>query len=127
MDPKANSLNWFEICAHDIDRAQHFYEGIFDIKMHRMDMAGQHMAGFPGEPGDGKAHGAVVKSPFHTPSEDGSIIYLNGNPDLSVALDKVHAHGGTVVMPKTKISDDVGYMAMFKDTEGNRVALHSIG
>ncbi|MDB5001388.1 MAG: hypothetical protein JWR76_2465, partial [Mucilaginibacter sp.] len=31
MDPNANALNWFEIPATDIERAQGFYEGIFDM------------------------------------------------------------------------------------------------
>jgi hypothetical protein len=125
MDPNANALNWFEIPAHDIERAQHFYEGIFDMKMERMDMGGQIMAGFPTNQGSGKVGGAVVKSPFHVPSMDGGVIYLNGNPDLAAVLDRVHAHGGNIVMPKTEIGGDVGFMAMFSDTEGNRVALHS--
>lgn len=28
--------------------------------------------------------------------------------------------------PKTKISDEVGYMALFRDTEGNGMAMHSL-
>jgi predicted enzyme related to lactoylglutathione lyase len=50
---------------------------------------------------------------------------LNGNPDLSLPLSKVAAAGGKVVMPKTKISDDIGYMAFFIDPEGNSIGLHS--
>jgi uncharacterized protein len=126
MDTNANALNWFEIPAHDLDRAQHFYQNIFEMTMQRSDIGGMgEMAIFPDEPNSGKVGGAVVKSPFHVPSGEGSIVYLNGNPDLAHVLDRVHGHGGTVVMPKTHISDDIGYMAMFMDTEGNRVALHS--
>jgi len=62
---------------------------------------------------------------MHKPSNDGAKIYLNGNPDLANALSKIEAAGGKIVMPKTKISDDIGYMAFFNDTEGNTVALHS--
>ena len=122
-----NAINWFEIPAHDLDRAQHFYENIFDLKFHRMEMPGSGMAmvGFPTGVNNGKVGGAIVKSPFHTPNADGCVLYLNGNPDLSAVLDRVHSHGGTIVMPKTKIADDIGFMAMFMDTEGNRIALHS--
>jgi uncharacterized protein len=28
-------------------------------------------------------------------------------------------------MPKTKITDEIGYMAGFVDSEGNHIALHS--
>jgi len=31
-----------------------------------------------------------------------------------------------ILVPKTQISEDYGYMAMFIDTEGNRIALHSL-
>lgn len=34
--------------------------------------------------------------------------------------------GGKIVVPKTEISPEYGHMAVFIDTEGNRVALHSV-
>jgi hypothetical protein len=40
-------------------------------------------------------------------------------------LDKVEPAGGKILMPKSLISEHWGYMALFEDTEGNRVALHS--
>lgn len=125
MESSANALNWFEISAHDIDRAQHFYQNIFGMEMQRMDMMGMEMAGFPIDPMSGKVGGALVKSAFHTPSENGVVLYLNGNPDLGTILDRVHGFGGQIAMPKTKISDEIGYMGMFIDTEGNRIGLHS--
>ncbi len=63
---------------------------------------------------------------FYKPSTDGVLVYLNGNPDLQIVLDKIEAAGGKIVMPKTEISPEYGYMALFSDTEGNRVALHSV-
>lgn len=125
MDSSANILNWFEISVNDITRAKKFYETIFSIKLEEMDMMGMKMAMFPYEPMGGKLSGALVQSDMHKPSADGVKIYFNGNPDLDVALSKVAASGGTVVVPKGKISDEVGYMAFFIDTEGNAVALHS--
>ena len=83
------------------------------------------MAYFPAVPGSGKASGALVKSGFHKPSKEGCVIYLNANPDLTAVLEKIEAEGGKILMPKTKITDEVGYMAFFEDTEGNSVALHS--
>jgi hypothetical protein len=38
----------------------------------------------------------------------------------------VEAAGGKVLVPKTQISEDIGYMGVFLDTEGNRIAIHSI-
>ena len=125
MDKSTNSLNWFEIPATDIHRAKKFYEEIFGIEMIHMSMMGMEMAAFPSEPGNGKASGCLCQSPFHKPSQDGSIIYLNANPDMSSILAKVEAAGGKIAMPKTSISPEIGNMAFIIDTEGNRVALHS--
>ncbi|MBI3233973.1 MAG: VOC family protein [Bacteroidetes bacterium] len=125
MTPQVNSLNWFEIAAADINRAQKFYQTIFGIEMPIQEMMGMQMAFFPAEDMNGKVSGALVQGPMHKPSVDGAKIYLNGNPDLDNALGRVEAAGGKVVMPKTKISDEVGYMAFIIDSEGNNVGLHS--
>jgi len=125
MTAKENALNWFEISVSDIGRATKFYETIFDIQLQQQEMMGMKMAFFPYEDMNGKVSGGLVQGPMHKPSADGAKIYLNANPDLSDALSKIEAAGGKVVMTKTKISDEVGYMAFFTDTEGNTVALHS--
>lgn len=125
MTNKENALNWFEISVTDISRAKKFYETIFGIQMDQQEMMGMQMAFFPAEDMNSKVSGGLVQGPMHKPSADGAKIYLNGNPDLSHALSKVEAAGGKVLMPKTKISDDIGYMAFFSDPEGNTVALHS--
>lgn len=124
MTNKDNSLNWFEIPAADIKRATKFYETIFSIEMPQMEMGGS-MAFFPADNRAGKVGGALVQSEMHKTSTDGVIIYLNGNPDLDIALGKVEKAGGKIVMPKTKITDEIGFMAFFIDSEGNKIGLHS--
>ena len=125
MTNKENALNWFEIAVTDIKRATKFYEAIFGIKMEQQEMMGMKMAFFPAENMNGKVSGGLVEGPMHKPSADGAKIYLNGNPDLANALGKIEKAGGKIVMPKTKISDEIGHMAYFVDSEGNTVALHS--
>lgn len=125
MDKSTNALNWFEIPATDIHRAKKFYEDIFGIQMDHQSMMGMEMAMFPYEGGAGKAAGALVQSPMHKPSQDGAVIYLNANPNMDNVISKIGGAGGHVVMPKTAISPEVGHMAFFIDTEGNKVALHS--
>ena len=69
----------------------------------------------------------VFTNGFHKPSStDGPLIYLNGNPDVQNVLDKVEAAGGKIMVPKTEISPDYGFMAVIIDTEGNRIGLHSV-
>lgn len=128
MDKNTNSLNWFEVPALDIVRARTFYETIFNMEMEDMgEMMGMKMAGFPAEMGNGKASGALVEGPMHKPSMDGCVIYLNANPAMDEVIARIETAGGKILMPKTKISDEVGFMAFFVDTEGNKMALHSIG
>jgi predicted enzyme related to lactoylglutathione lyase len=123
-----HAISWFEIPATNIDRATKFYETIFDIKLNPLDMPNIKMRMFPLDDPMKGVGGAVVDSGgFHKPSAtDGPLIYLNGNPDVQNVLNKVEAAGGKIMVPKTQISEEYGYMAVFMDTEGNRIALHSV-
>ncbi len=125
MTSKDNSLNWFEISVSDISRAKTFYGTIFGITMDQQEMMGMKMAGFPSDNMNGKVGGSLVESATHKPSADGAKIYLNANPDMVNVLAKVEQAGGKIVMPKTKISDEIGFMAFIIDTEGNNIGLHS--
>ncbi len=75
--------------------------------------------------GQQEVGGALVEGEGYEPSESGSLVYLNGGPDLAGPLSRVEDAGGAVVVPKTKISDEIGYFAIIKDTEGNKIAFHS--
>ena len=63
--------------------------------------------------------------PGLTPGPHGPLIYLNAGPDVAPVLARVKANGGQVVIDKTLISDDMGYIGVFIDSEGNRVGVHS--
>lgn len=123
-----DAISWFEIPATNLDRAQKFYEAIFDIKLDPIDMPNIKMRMFPVDDPMSGIGGAIVDSGgFHKPSgTDGPLIYLNGNPDLQKILDKVEAAGGKIMLPKTEISPEYGFMGVFFDTEGNRIGLHSV-
>ena len=119
----ANAVNWFELPASNFDRAVDFYTNILGAEMHRANMMGTDMAFFPhGEQGAG---GAVVFGEGYEPTDKGAVVYLNGGEDLAAPLSKVESAGGKVILPKTAIGEN-GYIAHFIDTEGNRVALHSM-
>ena len=122
-----NAISWFEIPAVDLSRAQKFYEAIFGISMIPMDTPQLKMRLFPIEDMMGVGGSLCDSGGFHKPSAtDGPLIYLNANPDLQIVLDKVEKAGGKIIVPKTQISPEYGYMAAFIDTEGNRIALHSV-
>jgi predicted enzyme related to lactoylglutathione lyase len=126
--PFKNAVSWFEIPATDLERAQKFYETIFDVKLIPLDTPNLKMRMFPLEDQMNGVGGSInYAEGFYKPSAtDGPLIYLNANPDVQNILDKIEAAGGKIVVPKTQISPEYGYMAVFIDSEGNRMALHSV-
>jgi len=122
-----NAISWFEIPAANLDRAQKFYETIFDIQMIPLDMPQLQMRMFPVENPMSIGGALCYSGDFYKPSaEAGPLVYLNANPDVQNILDKIETAGGKIIIPKTEISPEYGHMAVFIDTEGNRVALHSV-
>ena len=119
----ANVINWFEIPAANYERAVKFYTAVMGSDMHHNEIMGTKMAFFNNE-NDGVS-GAVCAGEGYTPSSEGAKIYLSGGEDLADPLSRVESSGGKVLVPKTKISDEIGFFAVFVDTEGNQVAFHS--
>jgi uncharacterized protein len=120
-----NSINWFEIPATDFARAKKFYEAVLDIKMDEMPFPNGKYGIFPADMQNGGVGGGLMQSAGFNPSKDGTVVYLNGGEDLSTPLSRIESAGGKIIMPKTSIGQN-GFMAQFIDTEGNRVALHSM-
>ncbi|UII31251.1 VOC family protein [Fulvivirga ulvae] len=125
---KRNTMNSFisifEIPATDISRAITFYQAILGIQIEKLDMPEMQMGIFPYE--DQAVTGVIIKAEGYLPSADGVTIYLNGGNNLQTILDKVEENGGKVIVPKTPHADDSGYFALFHDSEGNKMGLHSI-
>ncbi|MBL7998037.1 MAG: VOC family protein [Candidatus Kapabacteria bacterium] len=119
----ASALNWFEIPSADFPRAVAFYSAVFDTQLEGVAMGDMQMAMFPYS--EGGTGGAVVASAMQQPSSSGTLVYLNANSGMDAMLERIQNAGGAVLMPRTLITEDIGYMAMFTDTEGNTVALHS--
>jgi len=122
-----HAISWFEIPTTDINRAQAFYEAIFDMTMFPLDMPNLPMRVFPiADPMN--VGGALVQlEHMYQPSAThGPLVYLNANPDVQIVLDRVAAAGGQIVVPKTMISPEYGFLGIFLDTEGNRIGLHSV-
>ena len=124
MSMPLNAVNWVEIPVVDLERAQRFYSAIYDYEMPIQPMDKLMMGFLPFQMGQGVG-AAVVFGEGYVPSHDGPKIYLNGGDDLQQVLDRVNGAGGAVVMGKTEITPEIGYFAVFDDTEGNRLYLHS--
>jgi len=119
-----HALNWFEIPAADFSRAVKFYNEVLQCEMHTQDMNGIEMAFLPMQAEQGVG-GTVCAGEFYKPSGEGTMVYLNGGEDLNIPLSRVENAGGKILVKKTKITDEIGYMAVFLDSEGNKVAFHS--
>lgn len=119
----SNALSWFEIPVTDLARAKEFYGRVLQSELREETMAGMSMAILPYQ--NGGVGGALIQGEPHAPSAQGTVVYLNAGNDLAGALHRVEAAGGKVVMGATHLSDQIGSIAMFLDSEGNRVALHS--
>ncbi|RAW02138.1 VOC family protein [Pseudochryseolinea flava] len=119
-----NLVNFIDIPATDFSRAVSFYKAILGLEINETEMAGTKMGFFPS---DGtNASGAIVQGADYKPAAHGVLAYLNGGGDLQDVLDKVSRHRGQVIVPKTHISAEVGYIGIFIDTEGNKMAVHSL-
>ena len=118
-----NVINWFEIPVADMDRAVAFYEPVMQVTLRRETMDCAELAVFPHQ--DPAPGGALAKFEGIAPSAQGAIIYLHTD-HLAATLDRVASAGGTIIMQKTLIRDDIGYIGMFSDSEGNIIGLHSL-
>jgi len=118
-------VGWFEIPVLDMDRAKKFYEIVFDISISVHDVGGFIMGWFPSDHTKSGASGSLVKHKMYIPSDSaGSLIYFSCK-DVDKELGRVEDAGGEVIQQKTEIGAGHGFMALMKDTEGNRIALHS--
>ncbi|KAA5823539.1 VOC family protein [Algibacter amylolyticus] len=122
---KKNMVGWFEIPVTDMDRAKAFYENVFQVKIDIQDYGEMVMGWFPFTEGTEGAAGTLVKQDSYTPSHEGTLVYFMSD-DVQIELDRVGGAGGKILQAKTEISPEHGNMAIFEDSEGNRVALHSM-
>lgn len=118
----ANALTWFEIPTQDLDRAVRFYETVLGVHLKREVFGGVPHAIFPA--GDSDASGALIQDGHRKPSVEGTLIYLDAAGKLDDCVERLRGAGGTLMLPKTDIGDP-GFIAVFRDSEGNSVALHS--
>ena len=115
-------ITFFEIPAADFNRAVNFYEQVLEMKLTRCECGDEKMAFFP-DPEEGP-RGAVSLAGGFNPAPGGVLVHFPCN-DITASLDRVVTHGGSVVIPRTKIEvEGEGWFAVFSDSEGNRVGLH---
>lgn len=119
-----NVATWFELPVTDMQRAQTFYRNVLQADFKEEEASGYQFAIFNAN--EGSVSGMLVLGEHYQPSQTGAVVYFNGGENLTVPLDRVAQHGGSVLLPKTPIHDgECGYFALILDSEGNRVGLYS--
>lgn len=119
-----NAINWFEIPVKNFERAKAFYSTLLGGEIMVMPHPEFKYGMLPADLENGVG-GGIVQGKGFEPSDKGALIYLNGGDDLSIPLAKVEKAGGKILVPKTSLGPN-GFMAQLLDTEGNRIALHSM-
>ena len=118
-----NLISIVEIPTIEFPRAVTFYQTILNTSIEEINMDGALMGLFPC---DGETVSvALINSNQYKTSMDGTVVYFNAGDDLQIVLDKIKANGGKIIVPKTDIGSGIGFYAMFMDTEGNKLGLHS--
>ena len=122
---ESNMVGWFEIPTTDIKRAKAFYDTVFNVEIMLQDFGGLQMGWFPFAEGKEGASGSLIENEAYEPSDSKGVLIYFASADLNLELGRVEAAGGKVIQKKTQISPEVGFMGIFIDSEGNRIALHS--
>jgi uncharacterized protein len=118
-------ITWFEIPVTDFARAVAFYEHVFQIQLEQKEMHETYkMAYFP--PETNGVEGALCCGEGYIPAGNGTLLYMNGNPDMEALLHRVSEKEGRVLVPKTLVSEEQGYFGCFLDSENNKIGLHSM-
>lgn len=118
-----NLISIVEISVTDFARAVKFYETVLGVSIEEMEMDGNQMGVLPNE--EGTINVVLIKGNDYKPTTEGTVLYLNAGNDLQPMLNKIAQNGGQVIVPKTEISPEMGYFALFIDTEENKLGLHS--
>ena len=122
MNTNHNPVIYFEIPVKDMERAVKFYKNVFDFAFEREIIDNNEMALFPFTDDAKGISGALAKGEVYKPTKDGVIIYFK-TLDIDNTLRLAVENGGKVLYPKTSIGE-LGMVAEFEDSEGNRIALH---
>ncbi|HEX3933705.1 MAG TPA: VOC family protein, partial [Puia sp.] len=101
LSAESNAITWFEIPVLDMKRAKKFYETVLDIQLVSAKAEGdmEAMELFPrlSDVSMGRTDvvsGSLIKANRLHPAGDGILIYLNANPELDKAMDRIAPAGG---------------------------------
>ena len=118
-----NPVSYFDIHATNLDRAQKFYEEVFQFKLEGFPMGETRALVFPFDPTAANISGMLVENKTAVLNGSGTIVYF-ACQDCAVEESRVEQAGGQVLQAKFSIGPS-GFVSIIKDTEGNTIGLHS--
>ena len=121
FNSEKNRVVWVDIPVTDLERASAFYRKVLAIKVDTMEFGGFKIAILDHQDGNG---GCLIPSPDVPVSDHGILIYHNVDGRIRAAVAEVQGAGGSVLDDVHPIGPH-GFRAIIRDSEGNRVALHS--
>ncbi|MEM1451059.1 MAG: VOC family protein [Planctomycetota bacterium] len=121
LNQEHNRAVWFDIPVADLDRSVDFYRAVLDVGVEKQAFGDTEFAVLEHEKGNG---GCLVVQPDEVCSDHGLLLYLNVEGRIRDAESKVAAHGGEVLEATHAIGPH-GFRAIIRDSEGNRLVLHS--
>src|SRR5262245_31894909 len=119
---KGNTICWTDIPVINLDRAIQFYSAVLGAPVNKQSMPGCYFGLRPNT--EDNVSGCLVQMEDNKPSENGPLVYLSVEGRLDDAIRAVQKGGGKVLKEKHPIGP-YGFRAVIRDTEGNRIALHS--
>jgi hypothetical protein len=119
---KNNTLCWTDIPVNNLDRAIKFYSALLGTSVTKQSMPGMEFGLLPHA--NENASGCLCQMADNQPSEQGPLVYLNVDGRLDQAIKAARDGGGKVLKEKEAIGP-YGFRAIIRDSEGNRIALHS--
>ena len=120
----ANQVVWFDIPVVNLERAIKFYSAVLGAPVTKQEFPGMTIGMFPHE-SEKDISGCLYSNPNDKPSDHGPLMYLNVQGRLDQAVAAVETNGGKVLQAKHAIGP-YGFRAIILDSEGNRIALHSM-
>ena len=121
FNAEKNRAVWIDIPVADLDRARAFYSAVLAIEVHRDEYDGNAFCVLDHKDGNG---GCLISDEQAISADRGILVYLNAEGRIRDTVSHVAALGGRVLQPIHAIGPH-GYRAIVRDSEGNRIALHS--
>jgi uncharacterized protein len=131
-----NSMVHFEIPADDVERAKAFYTQTFGWEINKFEMPADSSTGGAAYYGVRttdvderqmvKTPGAISGGLMKRMSPQQPFMNYIRVDSIKTMIEKISANRGTIVMPKTEIAPEMGWIATFRDTENNLMGLHEL-